>query len=147
MAIKFCRNLHPEFSNFEECGVTVFGKKFGSVEAAFQSQKSTDDSEIEKFTTMTAREAKKAGRTVKLRPDWEDVKLDIMHEACLAKFSQHEYLKEALLSTEDEEIIENTTAWHDNIWGNCECPRCINKVGQNLLGKTLMKVRDELRNS
>lgn len=147
MAIKFCRSLHPEFSNFEECGVTVFGKKFGSVEAAFQSQKSTDDSEIEKFTTMSAREAKKAGRTVKLRPDWEEVKLDIMYEACLAKFSQHEYLKEALLSTGDDEIIENTTAWHDNIWGNCDCPRCSNKVGQNLLGKTLMRVREELRNS
>ena len=96
---------------------------------------------------MSAREAKKAGRTVKLRPDWEEVKLDVMHEACLAKFSQHEYLKEALLSTGDEEIIENTTAWHDNIWGNCDCPRCSNKVGQNLLGKTLMRVREELRNS
>ena len=144
MAIKFCRSLHPEFSNFEECGVAVFGKTFRSVEAAFQSQKSTDDSEIEKFTTMTAREAKRAGRSVKLRPDWEDVKLDVMYEACLAKFSQHEYLKEALLSTGDEEIIENTTAWHDNIWGNCECSRCINREGKNLLGKTLMKVRSML---
>ena len=28
MAIKFCRSLHPEFSNFEECDVTVFGKTF-----------------------------------------------------------------------------------------------------------------------
>lgn len=33
------------------------------------------------------------------------------------------------------------------VWGNCDCPRCSNKVGQNLLGKTLMKVREELRNS
>ena len=144
MAIKFCRSLHPEFSYFEECGVTVFGKTFRSVEAAFQSQKSTDDTEIEKFTTMTAREAKRAGRSVKLRPDWEEVKLDVMYEACLAKFSQHEYLKDALLSTGDEEIIENTTAWHDNIWGNCECSRCINREGKNLLGKTLMKVRSTL---
>lgn len=147
MAIKFCKSSYPEFSNFEECSVAVFGRIFNSAEAAYQSQKSTDDSEIEKFTTMTAREAKKAGKTINLRPDWEEVKLDVMHEACFAKFSQNDNLKELLLSTGDEEIIENTTAWHDNVWGNCDCPKCIDKIGQNLLGKTLMRVREELRNS
>lgn len=59
----------------------------------------------------------------------------------ICKFGNPE-LRKILLSTGDEELVEDTTSWHDNIWGNCDCPRCRNIPGQNLLGKALMQVRD-----
>ena len=86
------------------------------------------------------------GRKVQLRHDWEEVKYRLMVDICYAKFTQNPELKEILLSTGDETLVENTTGWHDNIWGNCECPRCINKEGKNLLGKALMEVRELIRN-
>lgn len=50
-----------------------------------------------------------------------------------------------LLSTEDEELVEDTTGWHDNIWGDCSCPKCQYIKGRNKLGKILMQVRDEIK--
>lgn len=118
---------------------------YGSSEAAWQAQKTLDLGVRKRFENYTPGGAKKMGRRVTLRPDWEDVKYQLMVDVCYAKFSQNEDLKEKLLSTGSEEIIENTTGWHDNIWGNCECPRCESKEGKNLLGKALMEVRSILR--
>ena len=64
------------------------------------------------------------GRRVELRSDWEEVKYQLMVDVCYAKFSQNKELKSILQATGEEELIENTTAWHDNVWGNCECERC-----------------------
>jgi predicted NAD-dependent protein-ADP-ribosyltransferase YbiA (DUF1768 family) len=63
----------------------------------------------------------------------------------LCKFSQHPELQNILLETGDTYIEENTTGWHDNIWGNCHCPKCQKIKGQNLLGKALMDVREVLQ--
>lgn len=62
-----------------------------------------------------------------------------------AKFSKNENLRQILLSTEDEELVEDTTGWHDNIWGDCSCPKCQYIKGRNKLGKILMQVRDEIK--
>ena len=43
-----------------------------------------------------------------LRADWESVKDAIMHEAILAKFTQHADLREILLATGDAVLVENT---------------------------------------
>lgn len=67
-----------------------------------------------------------------------------MIDVCYAKFFQNENLREILLSTGDELLMEDTTGWHDNEWGNCECQSCKNFQGKNLLGKALMVVRQEL---
>jgi len=86
--------------------------------------------------------AKKIGKMISIRKDWHDVKFDIMYWGIKEKF-KNEKLKEMLLSTGDEEIIEGNV-WHDQIWGSCDCDKCRGK-GKNHLGKILMKVRDELR--
>lgn len=52
-------------------------------------------------------------------------------------------LKKKLLETGDAELIEGNY-WHDNTWGQCYCPRCKNKIGENHLGKLLMKIRESL---
>ena len=143
--IKFSRNNYPSFSNFHIAPIVFQGVTYSSSEAAFQSMKTIDYEERLRFTQLSPSTAKKMGRKVQLRPDWEEIKYPIMVEICYAKFTQNTALKYLLLHTGDEEIIENTTAWHDNIWGNCECPKCVYIDGQNLLGKALMEVRARIR--
>ena len=81
--------------------------------------------------------AKKMGRSVSLRPDWEDIKDDIMLEGLYRKFADDE-LADWLVDTGDEELVEGNW-WGDRYWGVC------NGVGQNKLGKLLMKVRSEIK--
>ena len=85
------------------------------------------------------------GRHCTIRKDWEEVKEQVMYKALVEKFSIPE-LQKALLATGDEELIEGNY-WHDNTWGDCYCDRCKDIKGQNLLGKLLMQVRDELKSS
>ena len=136
------RGKYYGFSNFGPGEVTVFGLHFKNGEAAFHSQK--DVSRAKEFCNLNPSDSKKLGRVVNLRPDWEDVKEDIMYEVVKAKFEQNEDLKKLLLSTDDKVLIEGTTPWHDNYWGNCECRRCKDIPGLNRLGIILMKVRSEL---
>lgn len=124
-------------SNFYNSPVTWNGITYQNNESAFQSAKVLDESERNQFSKLNPSEAKKKGRHVKLRQDWEEVKFDIMYDICLAKFTQNEDLKNKLLETGDEYLKEGNT-WGDKIWGT------VNGVGENNLGKILMKVRDEL---
>ena len=84
--------------------------------------------------------AARMGRSRKrpLRPDWEEVKDDIMRQAVLAKFSQHADLEALLLGTGDAQLIEHTK--NDRYWGDGGDGR-----GKNMLGKILMEVREKMR--
>lgn len=81
--------------------------------------------------------AKREGYKVKLRENWEDIKIDVMYQIVLAKFSQNEFLKQKLIATGREWLEEGNT-WGDRTWGT------VNGVGQNLLGHVLMTVRSVL---
>lgn len=146
--IKFsrARGEYGCFSNFATAKIELDGLTFMSSEAAWQALKTTDINKRKLFCDVTPTVAKRAGRRLDLRPDWEAVKYQLMVEVLRAKFSQHEDMKITLLSTGDEELMEDTTGWHDNIWGNCSCVNCKDIQGTNLLGKALMQVREELRN-
>jgi ribA/ribD-fused uncharacterized protein len=86
--------------------------------------------------------AKRIGRKVTLRHDWEKVKIEIMRGLLVQKFSQDEMLREMLLSTGDWELIEGNTCG-DKFWGAVlENGKW---VGRNELGKLLMSVRSEIR--
>jgi ribA/ribD-fused uncharacterized protein len=74
------------------------------------------------------------------RPDWDDVKVDIMRDILRAKVEQHEYVRRKLLATGDRELIEDS--WRDDFWGWGP-----NRDGRNMLGKLWMEVRAELRSS
>lgn len=124
-------------SNFYEAPVTYGGITYRNTEAAFQAQKTLSPEERHKFADMSPTAAKRAGRKVALRPDWETVKFTVMYEVCRAKFEQHPELAEQLLATGTEELVEGNT-WGDRIWGQ------VNGKGQNNLGKILMRIRDEL---
>lgn len=124
-------------SNFYPCRVEYEGLEYCSVEAAFQAAKTLDIHTRKQFCYLTPSAAKKQGRKLDLRPDWEQVKKSIMLELVTKKF-QDETLKKLLLSTCDEELVEGNT-WHDTYWGVC------NGVGQNNLGKILMQIRKNLQ--
>ena len=135
-------------SNFYNCYLTYEGIIYCSTEAAFQAAKTLDVAERERIARMSPSDAKKAGRKLVLRPDWEDVKDKVMYDVCFAKFTQNDSfrLKERLLATGDKKLIEGNT-WHDNCWGDCSCEKCREIAGENRLGKILMQIREELRNN
>lgn len=128
-------------SNFHYADVEYEGIKFKSSEAAFQAAKTEDKELKKKFQTLSPSQAKKLGRRIPLREDWEDVKVAIMEEIVMNKFTQNIGLKEQLLETKDAVLIEGNW-WGDDFWGvDIE-----SGFGLNRLGLILMKVRDSLQN-
>ena len=136
--IKEFRGKYFFLSNFYEAPVTWEGITYQNNESAFQSAKVIDKEKRKSFSNLNPSLAKRKGRHVLLRHDWEKIKDDIMYEICLAKFSQNEDLKEKLLNTKDEYLEEGNT-WGDTYWG------AVNGKGKNKLGKILMKVREVLK--
>lgn len=136
MRIAEFRNEYFFLSNFYSSPVRFNGMDFQNAEAAFQSAKCPE--RAFEFCELNPSEAKRLGRKVKLRDDWEEVKESVMYEVCKAKFTQNISLKKKLLSTGDAILIEGND-WRDAFWG------VSNGHGKNKLGKILMKVRKELR--
>lgn len=117
-----------------------------SVEHFFQSAKAADPEEgaaIRSHET-TPGQAKRLGRKVKLRDDWEQIKDDVMLQNLRSKFSLDTTLRDKLLATGDEELIEGNT-WGDTYWGAVLNEETGEWEGKNMLGKLLMQVREELR--
>ena len=132
-------------SNFYNSSCTFEGKVYPTVEHAFQAAKTLIPEEREEIRKAdTPGKAKRMGRAVTLRSDWEEVKTDVMLECLRSKFSFRP-LGIELINTGNEELVEGNT-WHDNEWGSCTCDRCKNIVGKNKLGNALMTIREEIRN-
>ena len=124
-------------SNFYSHPVLFENIFYPTNEHAFQAAKTLNVETRKRIAACdTPGKAKALGRKVQLRPDWESIKYDIMHQIVLAKFDSQ--LKAKLLATGDAQLIEGNT-WNDTIWGVC------NGKGTNWLGKNLMDVRNELR--
>ena len=134
------RNEYRFLSNFWEAPVTYKGITYPSGEAAFQAQKCLTEEEKLLFTTLRSYEAKRCGRHVPLRPDWENVKLSIMEGVVRAKFTQNEELKQLLLATGDQ-VLEEGNTWGDVFWG----VDAKSRKGSNHLGRILMRIRKELQ--
>lgn len=130
-------------SNFSRHGFELDGQYWPTVEHYFQAQKFVGTDQVERIRrASTPKDAKKLGwtRLVPLRADWEEVKDDVMRRAIRRKFEFHAELRDLLLSTGDEEIIENAPS--DYYWG-CGA----DGSGKNMTGVILMEVRSELRRS
>lgn len=128
---------HRFLSNFADCRVTYGKIDYKNAEAAFQAQKTLDVDERERIAGMAPGEAKRAGRRVALRPDWEDVKRTAMARIVSAKFRQDGNMARLLLATGNAELVEGNT-WNDTFWGVC------NGKGQNWLGRILMALRQDM---
>lgn len=131
-------------SNFYESPIVdEDGLTYPTVEHYFQAMKTLDMEERRKIAAAeTPGQAKRYGRRVHLRYDWEVIKFDVMETGLRKKF-EDPILKEKLIATGDKKLIEGNY-WHDNIWGSCYCGNCNNK-GANHLGRLLMKIRKEIQ--
>lgn len=126
-------------SNFWQCDVEYDGVTYPSAEHAYQAAKTKDIRERLRIKALDKPgQAKRAGRRVTLRGDWEDVKLDVMYEVLNAKFFHNASLAKALIETGDSLLVEGNS-WGDTFWG------VYLGSGQNHLGQLLMRVRAELR--
>lgn len=129
------------FSNFAHYGFELDEKWWMTSEHYFQAQKFYGTEYVEIIRLLdNPMKAAKMGRNhnLPLREDWEEVKDDVMRKAVYAKFSQNIELKNILLDTDSEYIVENTS--NDYYWG---CGT--NGSGKNMLGIILMEIRDKLK--
>ena len=143
MTIKEFQGDYRFLSNFWASPIYLEGVgTFVSAEHLYQAFKTTVLSEVHQVLACpTPGEVKKMGRTLTLRPDWEDVKDRAMEITVARKFYSNPDLMRRLWDTEGELIEGNT--WHDNYWGVCSCEKCSGKPQLNRLGYILMDLRDE----
>jgi len=140
--IKFYKTgkKYGEFSNFYKKRIMIDGKKYRSTEHYYQSKK-FEGTEWEEYirNQTTPRKSAEEGRRkdLPLREDWADIKNEIMITALYYKFKD-EALRNLLLSTEEEELVENSP--FDCYWG---CG--LDGSGKNILGKQLMSLRTVIR--
>lgn len=152
MAIKFytTKTKWGCFSNFSRHGFSLDGKDWMTSEHYYQAQKfaTTDPAYAEKIRSApnpkAAAELGRAKREPAMRADWDQVKDDVMRKVVRHKFIVHEACRKVLLSTGDEELIEDTSTSGDAYWGYTSYVDGVG-VGKNMLGKILMEVRAELR--
>lgn len=139
----YVKDKYGCFSNFSPHPIDLDGKLWPTSEHYFQAQKfvTTMPEYSEKiWQASSPMVAARLGRSrkVPLRPDWEQIKDDVMRKAVRSKVLQHDDVREALLSTGNKMIIEKTTK--DYYWG------CGEKgTGKNMLGKILQEIREEIK--
>ena len=141
-------------SNWYHSRFSVNGIVFSSMEQYMMYCKAScfhDDSiATQILATADVAEIKALGRLVKNYNEnhWNGVRQIAVYEGLCAKFSQNEDLKAQLLSTGDAVLAE--CAVNDHIWGiglSMHNPDRFDRSkwkGQNLLGYTLMMVRQKL---
>ena len=133
------RNEYFFLSNFAPATFTYRGIAYLNAEAAFQAQKCQTEEEKLLFSNLSPGSAKKIGKKVSLRSDWEEVKETLMEEIVREKFLQNPSFAKDLKNTYPLDLKEGNT-WNDTFWG------ISNKTGEgkNRLGYILMKIREEL---
>jgi len=125
-------------SNFYHSPIRYYGILYNTVEHAYQAAKTKSDTERKMIADQsTPGKAKRAGRTITLRDNWEMIKIPIMHYLCYEKFKNYLVLQKKLIETNDAQLVEGNK-WGDVFWGVCD------GKGRNELGKILMDVRDLL---
>lgn len=137
-------NENAFLSNFYPCRIYMSGYSYGSVEHAFQASKTLNiDERMEIRNAPTPGKAKRLGRRVQLRKDWESIKIGNMKSFLVQKFYSNAELKQKLIDTGDKQLIEGNN-WGDKFWGMVQEDG--QWVGENNLGKLLMEVRSILQN-
>ena len=139
---RFMNEFHF-LSNFSSHEVEYEGIKWRTAEHAYQAMKTLNHNDRLNISEIDLPgDAKRYGRSVRMRVDWDDIKLEVMEDIVRAKFRQNEDLPHMLLATVGVDIEEGNT-WKDTYWGI----DVFTGEGENHLGKILMKIRDDLQNA
>ena len=147
------------FSNFAPCKIEAEGNEFKTSEQYFMWQKATHFNDFVIADAILKaeepKEAKALGRRVRGYDDkeWDKVRFEAMYKAVLAKFSQNKKYKDILTDKmfDDKVFVEASPI--DCVWGvgiKWDDPAVADEKnwrGQNLFGKVLNKVREEILNS
>lgn len=145
----------PYLSNFAITPFFLKGQCYQSTEHYFQAMKAAYFGDVDAINKMekaqSAREHKEIGRTVKGYDEkqWEKVRQMFMENGCTAKFDQNPAAKKQLLETGDSILCESSKS--DRIWANGlsmwdkDALNPKKWLGYNLLGQTLMTVRDKIK--
>ena len=134
------RDKYFFLSNYSCSPFYIDNVLFPTMEHYFQASKADNQNDYLRIAhAPTPGDAKRLGRHIQLRRDWEEVKEDVMLNGLRKKFADPE-LRDLLLATGDEELVEGNY-WGDTYWGVC------NGVGKNRLGYLLMQVREEIKRS
>lgn len=136
---RFLSNFHPAPLVVElEIGGHTLEAQAPTAEHAYQASKAVTVHDARAvLRCATPAEAKRAGRKIPQRPDWEQVKIAIMRRIVNAKFRQNPPLATKLRQTGEAQLLEEND-WGDIFWGVCR------GRGQNHLGRILMDVRNGL---
>lgn len=116
------------------------GVQYWTIENFYQAMKTEDVEQQKLIANLSAHKSKSYGRTVVLRPDWEDYKLKVMWFALNHKFAPGTEAASRLINTNPTLIVEWNN-WQDIFWGVDVSP--LN--GQNILGRMLMTLRNKLK--
>lgn len=134
-------------SNFYPSPLILNGEPYPTVEHAYQASKCVNSLDAEAIrNTPNPGSAKAWGRRIKIRPDWDEIKVGIMRELVAQKFRPNSELGNRLQATGDRPLIEGNH-WGDRFWG---CTRPTSNlhsgewVGLNWLGELLMRQREAL---
>lgn len=139
-------NEYRWLSNFWPSEIELDGVKYPSVEHAYQASKTLDLGQREAIRVLdNPGKAKRAGKTVTMRHDWDRVKIDIMKSLVTQKFTLPE-LRAKLLATGTKTLVEGNP-WRDKFWGAAWDHDHKVLYGENWLGRILMGIRDNIRSS
>ena len=142
-SIKFYSTIgkYGPFSNFSRHPITIDNIVYPTSEHYYQSKK-FEGTKYEKIVIQATSpsEAAKLGRRRDwpIKQNWEEIKEEVMMVALKTKFTQHNNLKQLLISTNDKILIEHTVK--DHYWADGG-----NGTGKNRLGALLMQLRTELK--
>lgn len=129
-------------SNFWACPVEFEHMMFASSEHAYQAAKTLDMNQRRLIQGCPASgNAKRAGKLITLRPDWDKLKTPVMYDIVHDKFTRNLDLRHRLIATGKAELEEGNY-WGDHFWGICPAG---SGDGKNYLGKILMDIRQEFQ--
>lgn len=134
------RGEYEFLSNFYPAKLIYDGIEYYNAESAYQAQKCSDAEQRKAFSSCYSDEAKRKARSIELREDWEDIKLEVMETVVRAKFEQNPRLAKLLLQSGEMRIVEGNT-WHDIFWG----VDLKTGEGENHLGRILMQLREHFK--
>lgn len=139
--IPYYENSYFALHNFSAHAILYKGIVYPTVEHAFHASKFDDEKIREEIriagSPFLAYELGQKYKSIR-KNNWDEIKVDILYEIMVEKVRQYEEVKNTLLATGDEEIVEDNP--NDDFWGNGQDGK-----GQNQAGKILMKIREELK--